>query len=656
VSVSQVLEQSPLQAGREAISRHEWHAGFDLLRAADELEPLGPDDLVELAEAAWWTGRLDQCIAARERAYALYLDEGKPRRAARVALAISRDYFAKLAHSIGAGWFNRAERLLSEEGDCPERGWLAVMEGMSAAAINAADAVLESAKTALDVGMRFGDRDLQAFGLLLEGRARVIKGEVREGLALLDEATVAAVSGEIGPYASGIIYCVAIATTEQLADYQRAGEWTEASRRWCERQSIAGFPGVCRVHRAEIMRLRGSWAEAETEVRRALAELQNFNLGSVADGFYEIGEIRLRMGDLDEAEDAFRQAHELGRDPQPGLAQLRLARGNAKAALRLIVRALEDDTLDPLTRVRLLCPMVAIAVEASDLEAAHTAADEADQLVARYESDVLRASALCARGQLKLAEGDARGAIQSLRTAIRIWRTVDLPYELAQSRMTLGVALRALGDEEDAQLELQAARAGFERLGAVLDLHRCTELLGEDAASRAVGMPVERVTKTFMFTDIVDSTRLVEALGDDKWMDLLSWHNRSLRELFAQHRGTEIDSAGDGFFVVFDHASEAVECAVAIQRLLARHSKEHAFAPDVRIGLHTTNAMRRGHEHRGKGVHVAARIAALATGRDVMASKEVIDEARPRFPTSAFHSVELKGVSDRVEVASISAV
>jgi class 3 adenylate cyclase len=324
--------------------------------------------------------------------------------------------------------------------------------------------------------------------------------------------------------------------------------------------------------------------------------------------------------------------------------------------LRLIERALEDDTLDPLRRIRLLCPMVSIALQAGDLEAAHRAADEADELVAQYESDVLRATASCARGELKLAEGDARGAIQSLRSAIRIWRTVDLPYELARSRMTLGLALRALGDEEDAQLELQAARAGFEKLGAVLDLHKCTELIGEDAAPRAAGMPVERVTKTFMFTDIVGSTRLVEALGDDKWMDLLSWHNRSLRELFAQYGGTEIDSAGDGFFVVFDHASEAVECAAAIQRLLARHSKEHAFAPDVRIGLHTTKAMRRGHEYRGKGVHVAARIAALATGRDVMASKDVIDEARPRFPTSEFHSVELKGVSDRVEVASISVV
>jgi class 3 adenylate cyclase len=324
--------------------------------------------------------------------------------------------------------------------------------------------------------------------------------------------------------------------------------------------------------------------------------------------------------------------------------------------LRSIERALEDDTLDPLSRVRLLSPAVSIAVQAGDLEIARRVADQADQLVARYDSEVLRASVLGARGELQLAEGDVRGAIHSLRSSGRIWRTADLPYELARSRMVLGLALRALGDEDGARLEFQAARSGFEKLGAMLDLRTCTELLGDDGVAPTGGMPVERVTKTFMFTDIVDSTRLVEALGDDKWVDLLSWHNRSLRELFARYGGTEIDSAGDGFFVVFDHASDAVECAVAIQRLLARHSKEHAFAPDVRIGLHTTKSVRQGHEYRGRGVHVAARIAALATGRDVMASKEVIEEAHPRFPTSGFHSVELKGVSDRVEVASISAL
>ena len=327
--MSQILEESPLSAGRDAVSRHEWHAGFDLLTRADDQESLDAEDLERLAEAAWWTGRLDAAIAARERAYTLYVDRDEPRPAAVLALAIAQDYFSKLAHSIGAGWFNRAERLLKDQGDCPEQGHLAVMHGLSALRMKDTDAALAAAGRAIEIGMRFGDRDLQAFGLLIEGSARVSRGDVKQGLSLLDEATVAAVSGEIGPLASGIIYCIAITTTAQLADYERAGEWTEASQKWCERQSIAGFPGVCRVHRAEIMRLRGSWTEAESEARRALAELKNFNLEYAAEGFYEIGEIRLRMGDLEEARSAFRQAHELGRDPQPGLALLYVAEGGS---------------------------------------------------------------------------------------------------------------------------------------------------------------------------------------------------------------------------------------------------------------------------------------------------------------------------------------
>jgi class 3 adenylate cyclase/Flp pilus assembly protein TadD len=654
--MSQTLEESPLSAGRGAVARHEWHAGFDHLTQADEQEPLAAEDLKYLAEAAWWTGRLDAAIAARERAYALYLDLDQPRPAARLALDIAADYFNKLAHSIGAGWFNRAERLLKDQGDCPEQGHLAVMHGLSALRINDTEAALAAAGRTIEIGMRFGDRDLQAFGLLIEGSARVSSGDVKKGLSLLDEATVAAVSGEIGPLASGIIYCIAITTTAELADYERAGEWTEASQKWCERQSIAGFPGVCRVHRAEIMRLRGSWTEAESEARRALAELKNFNLEYAGEGFYEIGEIRLRMGDLEEARSAFRQAHELGRDPQPGLALLYLAEGKTKAALSSIEVALDDETLEPLRRCRLLCPYVSIAVAAGDLDAARRAAEEARGVADEFESDVLSAAALCALGELQIAEGDARGAVQTLRKAGRIWHSSDLPYEGARSKMLLGVALRMLGDEDGAQLELQAARSTFDKLGAVLELRRCLELIGEEIAEdlpKAAG-PSNRVIKTFMFTDIVESTNLVEVIGDEAWEQILSWHDQTMRSLLAEHHGQEVKHVGDGFFVAFDHASEAVECAVAIQRRLAEHRSNHGFAPQVRIGLHTSEATRKGRDYGGKGVHAAARIGALATGGEIVVSKHVLDAAPSRFPASELRSVRLKGVADPVDVATIS--
>lgn len=653
--MSQVLERSPLEAGRDAVARHSWHEAFDLLSEADTLEALGPEDLEGLAQAAWWTGRLDDCITTRERAFSLYLDAGNPRRAAAVALAVANDYFWKLAHAIGAGWFNRAERLLAEQGDCVEQGNLALMHGFAAAGAGDQQAALDWARKTLDYGTRFGDRDLQAFGLLIEGQARVALGEVKEGLALLDEATVAAVSGDLSPYASGIIYCVAIHSTTQLADYQRAGEWTEASRRWCERQSISGFPGVCRVHRAEIIRLRGSWAEAESEARRALNELQNFNLEFVGHGFNEIGEVRLRMGDLGEARDAFRQAHELGHDPQPGMALLLLAEDNAKAALASIKRSLESGMYDRLGRARLLTALVTVALAAGDVETARAATPEAEEIAVSYGSAVLTAAARVARGELALAEGDPEEALRAFRDAWQIYRTGDLPYEAARARLLMGVALQACDDEDGARLELAAARSVFEKLGAVLDLRRTMELLGEDVAEglAKAAVPGVKVTKTFMFTDIVGSTNLAEAIGDEAWEDVLSWHDAALRELFASHNGEEVKHVGDGFFVAFDQPSEAIECAVAIQRRLVGHRKASGFAPQIRIGLHATDATRKAEDYAGIGVHAAARVGALATGGEILGSRAVIDAAKPRFPVSQFRTVDLKGVADPIDVASI---
>jgi class 3 adenylate cyclase len=655
--MSQLIEDSPLQAGREAAARHAWREALELLKQADASADLNADDLVMLGESAWWLGRLEDSISARERAYAAYLSEGNNRRAAVMAITLANDYFGKLAHSIGAGWFNKAERLLQDEPECAERGWISMMHAFSSLQIRDNEAALSAADETLEIGTRFGDRDLQAFGLLFKGKALVSLGQVDQGLALLDEATVAAVSGELRPFSTGMIYCVAISTTSELADYSRAGEWTEASNRWCERQSIAGFPGICRVHRAEIMRLRGSWAEAEQEARRALTELKSFNLMFAAEGFYELGEVRLRMGDLAGAEDAFRQAHELGRDPQPGMSLLRLAEGKVDVARSSIGRALGDSTIDRLQRMRLLPGQVEIALASGALDTARTAVEEMEEINLVYDSKVLLASTLCARGTLQLAEGDSAGAIKSIHKSWRLWKEADLPYEAARARLLLGLALRADGDEDAAEMELTAARSAFEKLGAVLDFRRAMELLGEEVAEGIPksSVPVERVTKTFMFTDIVGSTDLAGAMGDEAWGNVLAWHDDTMRKLLMAHCGEEVKQVGDGFFAAFDDPNEAIECAADIQQHFASHRKEAGFAPQLRIGLHRAEATRKGRDYEGRGVHEAARIGALAEAGGILASLEVISAARVRFPISEARSVELKGISEPVEVAAIAA-
>ncbi|CAN5768346.1 hypothetical protein BH20ACT23_BH20ACT23_28710 [soil metagenome] len=654
--MSRVIAEAPLQGGRDAIERHAWREAFDLLTEADKAEGLISDDLMSLGEAAWWLGYLEDSIAAKERAYTGYSESGDRPKAAISALLITQDYSAKLAPSIGAGWFNRAERLLEKEPESTAHGFLAFMNSLGAEAAGDLELALSHADRTLDIGTRYGDRDLQGYGLLLRGRILVLQGHVEQGLALLDEATVAAVSGEIGPLATGIIYCMAITTTAALADYTRASEWTEASKRWCERQSISGFPGVCRVHRAEIMRLRGSWAEAEREARRALIELEKFNLEHAAEGFYELGEVRLRIGDLAEAEDAFRQAHELGRPPYPGLPLLRLAQGKAESAASSMKRGLEDPHFDRLGRCRLLPAEVEIAVAIEDVDRARQAVEELETTVADFNSAPLRASALCARGALQLAEGDPSAAASTLRRAWRMWKEADLPYEAARARVSLGIALQADGDEDAAVMEIQAARSAFERLGAILDLRMAMESLGEQAQKDLPKAPVPgvRVEKTFMFTDIVSSTNLVEVIGDEAWESLLTWHDQTLRKLFKSHCGEEVKQIGDGFFVAFDDAADAMECAVQMQRRLSGHRKEHGFAPQVRIGLHRAEATRKGQDYGGKGVHTAARVGALARGGEILATTQVIESgSRHRFPVSESRSVILKGVSEPAEVVSV---
>ncbi len=641
--------EDPLQQARDAFDRHAWQEAFDLLAAADASGGLAPEDLESLAEAAWWTGRMDDCIQARERASAAYIEAGNGRRAALVALDLATNYQTKLAPSVAMGWLNRAQRLLQEEPECPEQGYLSNTLAIVGLVLGNHDSALDHAKRTFEIGNRFGDRDLQAYGLALQGGVLVAKGRANEGLALLDEATAAAVGGELSAFVTGSIYCGTIGTCERLADYRRAAEWTEAANRWCDRQSITGFPGRCRVHRARIMRLRGAWAEAEKDARRACDEMEHFTPTFAAGAFYELGEIRLRVGDLATAEDAFRRAHELGQEPQPGLSMVRLAEGNVDAAATMINRAVADESWDRLARARLLPPQVEIAIAAGDLETARSAAEELEAIAEAYGTPALQASATCARGSLQLAEGDATAACESLRRGWRLWQEVDAPYEVARARMLLAAAYQAGGDGEAAKLELRSAKSAFERLGAKPDARRAVELLGDGASQKATS----RAVKTFMFTDIVKSTNLVEAIGDEAWEDLLRWHDQTLRSLFGEHEGEEVKQGGDGCFVAFPDAPRAVECAAAIQRTLADHRREHGFAVQVRIGLHSAEATRRGRDYGGKGVHQAARIASLAEGGEILASHATLAADAVSYSLSEPRLVSLKGISEPVPVVAI---
>ena len=641
--MAQVL--GALEEARAAAESHAWRTAYDAYSRADARE-LTPDDLEKIADAAYWTGNIDEAIAFRERAYAGFASAGEPTRAARLALTLSWNHMGRAAYAIANGWFAKAERLLEDVPESVEHGHLLIARGSVKLYVEGdLRGALDDFERAYEIGRRFGNAEVQTMALTFKGKVLLIRGEADAAFALFDEATAAAVSGELPPFSTGIVYCCTISSCEDVGDYRRSAEWSEAAKRWCERLDINGFPGACRVHHAKAVRVRGDWAEAEQHALAACDELQAFDRSITAFGLYEVAEIRRRRGEFAAAEEAYRESNALGREPQPGLALLRLAEGKVDAAAAAIKRALED-VADPLRRIAHLPAQVEIAVAARDLKTARAAADELEQLVDMYKLGGRRTPAFdgtvhFARGQISLSDGDTASAARCLRRARDEWQQVGAPYETAQARLLLGLAYRREGDEDGAMSELEAAQVTFERLGAKLDEERAKELLGKLETRR-----------TFLFTDIVDSTKLLETLGDAKWKKLLARHDELLRERIGGSGGDVIKQTGDGFFAAFDNPKGAIEAAVAIQRALA----DEIVAPDVRIGLHTGGAFHTDDnfsDYGGQGVHTAARIGAVAEPGEIVVSRETIEGLAGAFRLSEPRSQTLKGFDRPVEVVSV---
>jgi len=641
--VSQTVD--PIVAARDAASRQAWREAFEAYTSLDPAS-LNAQDLEWYGEAAWWSGKLNDAVRLRERAYVAYAGEGQKVAAAQVALTLVWDESNRGAFAVAQGWFATAERQLEGEDESAVHGRIALTQASQAMfAEGNYPKALASLERAYELARRFGDRDTQMLALVAKGRALVKMGEIEQGLELIDEGTAAAVSGELEAYSTTLVYCMTISACQDVGDVRRAAEWTEAANRWCDRLDVTGFPGACRIHRAEIMRLRGDLEAAEKVATAACDELQDFERYITAGGYYEIGEIRRRLGDFASAEEAYARANELGADPQPGLALLNLAEGKLEAAVAGVTRALAE-VEEPLSRIRRLPAQVEIAVAAHDLKTARAAVAELEELVDSYKFGSRRAPAFdatvhVAAGRIALAEGDTDEAIRLLRHARDEWRGVGAPFETAQARVLLGVAFRRHGDEHAAIAELDAAHAAFERIGASADAERAAELLGR-----------QQTRRTFVFTDIVGSTRLLETLGNEKWKKLLARHDELLEEQIANCGGEVVQQTGDGFFAAFASPKAALEAAIAIQRTL----QAEIVAPDVRIGAHTGDAFESdaaSNPYGGEAVHLAARIGAAAGAGEILASRETLDDAGTGFRSSNPRSEVFKGFEKPVEVISV---
>jgi ATP/maltotriose-dependent transcriptional regulator MalT len=456
-----------------------WLELYQELAARD---PAGLDaaELEALAEAAWWLCRTGESIAARHRAHAAFRRAGDDRGAARTAARLFHEHFYRGETAVAVGWLRRGFRHVEEDQGCRERGWLECARAELHLHQGPLDRAAGHAAAAGELARAHGDADLAAIGMQLQGRALVAQGAVEEGLALLDEAMTFVLAGELAPLHTGWVYCSVILACRDLADLRRAGEWTEAARRWC-RQIPATTPysqGLCRIYRGEVLTLRGEWAEAEAELRLAHDELLPHKPGGAAEASYGVGEVLRRRGDLAAAEQAFTLARREGWDPQPGLALLRLAQGRVDAAAAALRSTLASPPqVDRFAHARLLAAQVEVSIAAGDLDQAREAARQLADVEQALASPVVSTTAATAAGALRLAEGDPAGALERLRQALRGWRDLGLPYEEARARLRCGAAVALLGDSEGGRVEIEAARAGFERLGAAADARQAAALL-----------------------------------------------------------------------------------------------------------------------------------------------------------------------------------
>ncbi|HLZ70566.1 MAG TPA: LuxR C-terminal-related transcriptional regulator [Dehalococcoidia bacterium] len=464
-----------IDEARAAFARRAWGVARSAYAKASDAGALSLDDVERYAVVAHLVGEETECRELLARGYRESLRHADVTRAVRFAFWLGHQMIFTDEMGQAGGWFARARSLLSERGaDCVEWGYLLVPAGMEKLWAGDVDAACSIFAEALAIGRRFADPTLLAMAGHGRGRALIRLGLHAEGMATLDEVMLALTAGEASPMLVGHVYCGVLEACQEVFDVRRAREWTAVLSRWCDGQpDLVPYRGPCLVHRVELMRLRGDWEDALTEARRACAWLSlPASPEGPADAFYQLGELHRLRGDFTAAEEAYRQASRLGRPPEPGIALLWLVRGQTDAAEAAIRRALDELGTAPARRIELLAAHVEILLGMGNTAAAQKAADELAELTAVLTAVPLRALADRAAGSVLIARGESRAALAPLRRAWTAWQQVEAPYEAARVRVLIGMACRAVGDDESAAMEVDAARWVFERLGAVPDLAR----------------------------------------------------------------------------------------------------------------------------------------------------------------------------------------
>ena len=487
---------------RAAVERGDWHLARDLA-AGREGEADTAEGLELCAQAAYGSGDLEGCVSGWEGLHSLHLSEGNNAEAARTAAMIA--LYLMMDTGLMApvrGWLKRADRLLEAQSELPAHAIIAMVRTYERFMCGDMEAAREQAARSIELGTRLGVGPAVAIGRVATARITIFDGRVEEGLELLDEIGVVLMSGEYDPLTTGMMYCELICAAQGLALHDRAREWTEVMERWRHGAAFGGINGRCRVHRAELLRISGTCDLAEEEALGACDELRPWMRREFGWPLAELGNIRLRKGDLAGAEEAFLAAHDHAWSPQPGLALLCLAQGDAATGAILIADAIAHPQNTPskerppfgdLRLAPLLDAQTEIAAVTGDTDTARRAADALQSIADHYPSASIKASAALANARVALLDDDLEQAIEASSRAIAAWVDTGAPFEAAVARMVLGDARHRSGNVEGALLEWRAARAAFGTFGAMLWAEQADRLVtGVPAGHRSAANQGEK--------------------------------------------------------------------------------------------------------------------------------------------------------------------
>ena len=495
----------PLSAGREALRRGDWEQARAYFETAHE-QGESPEAMEALAMAAWWLDDGQLTIESRECAYRLYRAPGDAAGAARMAIWLGWDYLAFRGEpAVARGWLQRAHRLLSALEPGPEHGWLAIREGEFAFVLeNDLAATRRWAGRARAIGSSLGVDDIELSALGLEGLALASEGKIADGIRQLDEASAAAIGGEISElWAVGRTCCYMITACERVRDFERASQWCQRMLEFAERWRIRDLFAVCRAHYGAILVSRGTWEEADATFETAIQEFAGSRPGMAFEALVRRAELRRRQGRLEEAAALFHKV-EFHAYAQLGLAHIALDDGNAALAAERTERFLSK--LGPESRLQRAAGLELYArslVALAEVERARSAVTELLDLLAEVGGDSLRASALAVEGVVAGAEGDLDAARLSMEDAIDLFQRIGAPFETARSRLDLARVLAALGRKDAAAEQARVAQEALQGMQGEREEQRAAELTAEFDA------PESREASTVLTPRELDVLKLI---------------------------------------------------------------------------------------------------------------------------------------------------